>query len=102
MIYKGHSPKHVQRKSNFRRVLDQIAQGVTDRNQIAEILQISRRQVRNAIWNLQRAGLIEPAKHDFRGYGKGRGETVYQIAIERQEPPSCFANVSFIFAVQGE
>ena len=98
MIYKGHAPKQVNSKSNFRRVLALIAQGQTDRILIAESLGISRREVRNAIWNLQRADLIEPVKHDWRK-GHGRGETVYQVKINKPEPVGIFHCVSFIFNV---
>ena len=95
MIYKGKQPLYINQSSNIRRVLILIQQGYTNRAEMAEILNLTNLQVRNAIWNLQRYGLVE-AKSRLVKNGRGSSEAVYQVR-EVKENKSPLAGISFIF-----
>lgn len=94
MLKKGHNPKTVKETSNMRRVLSLVEQGMTDREDMAEILQIRRRQVDSALHNLCFMGQIEVCNHSYR---KGNGYTVYVAKGCRPVDTKVFSGVSFIF-----
>jgi biotin operon repressor len=102
MLYKGRQPRFENPQSNMRRVLRLMEMGYINRETIAEELKLTERQVQHAIWNLQTAGLIEPHRHEFRGYMKGRGPTVYKIAGAFTEEKSVFAGCCSIFNFGGK
>ena len=102
MLYKGRKPNFENPHSNMRRVLRLLEAGYINRETIAEELKLTHRQVQHAIWNLQTAGLIEPHRHDYKGYKKGRGPTVYKVAGEFVEEKSVFAGCCSIFHFVGK
>lgn len=85
----------------MRRVLGLVEQGMTDRNDMAELLEIDRKQVDHALVNLCHAGLIEPYQYVSRGFRKGRDYTIYRSkGTITKEKGNTFGGVSFIFWVE--
>lgn len=83
--------------SNMRRVKALIAEGVHDRNVIAERLGITRKQVTSAIYNLQFRGEIEAHRHHSAGATGGRLDSTYVLTGTIAGPPDALRGVNFIF-----
>ena len=94
MIRKGHEPKTVKETSNMRRVLSLVEQGMTDRDDMAQILQIRRRQVDSALWNLAFTEKIHIYRYASRKDGT---DTVYVVKGHEPVDTKSFSGISFIF-----
>ena len=78
-----------------------MEQGLTDRQEIADKLGLTKEQVNNAIENLVSHGEIVAVKHEFRGYRKGRGPSIYKLAGTYLETGNAWSGISFVFWGKG-
>ena len=93
MLRKGHEPKTIKETSNMRRVLSLVEQGMTDRDDMAEILGIRKRQVVSALHNLCFTGQIKLCEHS---YVRGNGH-VYVSKDYKPVDTKTYSGISFIF-----
>lgn len=93
MIRKGHKPKSFKESSNMRRVFYLMEQGVIDRDVMAEVLQLRRRQIDTALHNLAFSGQVEACNK----YKRHQRYTIYTPVGYKPSDTSSYAGVSFIF-----